>query len=208
MCIFFHIPVKLEIAECDLLPEVSPMRFRNRAYVSLLRIITISLIIILTVWGTFRSPEMIRILKQIAATPSVLFTKPVYRVRLDFQYRECDHHRFTEASFASLNQLKTRLQKYGHYQLQKQSDRHYICRIGTEGFCASCRDYQFLGISGSNVAVFRGTPRKPGPVKEITVLKAEQLPATERQDLSKGITFRDDKEKLQLLEGLNGLISA
>lgn len=182
------------------------MRFRNRAYVSLLRIITISLIIVLTVWGTFRSPEMIRILKRIAASPALLFTQPVYRVKLDFRYRECNHHRFSEVSFTSLNRLKTGLQKYGRYQLQKQPDHHYICKIETNGFCASCRNHQFLGISGSNVAVFRGTPTKPGPVKEVTVIKAEQLPATERRDLANGIIFKNDKEKLQLLEGLNGLL--
>lgn len=182
------------------------MLFRNKAYLSILRVITISLIIVITVWGTFRSPEMFRVFKRIAATPSMLFSKPIYHVRMDFQYRECAHHRITDASFVSLNRLQSALRKYGRYQLEEQPDHRYVCRIWTDGYCASCRDHQFLGISGSNVAIFHGTPLLPGPVKELTQLKVEHLPATERQDLSKGIIFRDDKEKLQLLEGLNGLI--
>lgn len=81
------------------------------------------------------------------------------------------------------------------------------CQEQVSDFCPTCRDKQFLGVRDQEVVVIRGTPGRPGPIKERTLIKIKFLPNAEIADLKSGIAFRDEKEKLQLLEGLNGLVS-
>jgi hypothetical protein len=84
-------------------------------------------------------------------------------------------------------------------------DHLTIYRVKKRDWCDSCRHHQFLGIRGQNIVVLKGTPRKPGPVREILKININKLPASERDDLIRGIPFQNDKEKLQIIEGLSEL---
>lgn len=91
------------------------------------------------------------------------------------------------------------------YNVQHQG-RMLIYRIRKKSWCPSCDTHQFLGVNNQNVVVRYGTPGKPGPVRETIRINLNRLPNSERDDLTRGIPFRDNKEKLQIIEGLSELM--
>ena len=109
--------------------------------------------------------------------------------------------------FPSLKNLKNAVESNHSFTVKKVKENHYAYEVTVEDYCPNCRTHQFLGINGQDVAVIRGTPDMPGPVLEKVEIKMENLPQLELEDLRKGIPFKTSNEKLQLIEGLKGLIT-
>lgn len=116
----------------------------------------------------------------------------------------CGH---TEEQFAELpeTQLRKIGQSYQGWSIEGKQGNVLILKKIEEGLCSICQNEEFFGISKGRVAVYYGRPNRPGPVKEMTALRLEQLPDQEREDLEHGIIVHDSREKLQLLEGLSSL---
>ena len=73
--------------------------------------------------------------------------------------------------------------------------------------CPTCRRGRFLGVAEGLVAIYAGTPKYRGQVLEVTKIMANALPAAELADLERGIIVRDERERLQILEGLAALLN-
>lgn len=73
------------------------------------------------------------------------------------------------------------------------------------GLCENCQHQEYLGIHQDYVAVFHGTPDRPGPVKEVTGIRVIGLPENEVLDLKTGVPYREAEEKLLILEGYSEL---
>lgn len=122
-------------------------------------------------------------------------------------FRECRHQTVEQSTFVSEKALKDFLSRYHPQWKTVQSGPAKLkARTEVHRLCPDCRQYQFLGIQSGKVVIMRGTPAQPGPVVQSISLDIRILPKAEREDLERGIPFKDEKEKLQLLEGLNGLI--
>ncbi|MGE5528883.1 MAG: BofC C-terminal domain-containing protein [Patescibacteria group bacterium] len=96
---------------------------------------------------------------------------------------------------------------YGDYVILARRGKMLSVAREIQGLCPSCRRLRFLGIADGLVAVYAGTPRHPGDVLEVTRIAAAALPGPELADLQRGIPYRGDGERLQLLEGLAALVN-
>ena len=170
---------------------------------TLFRVIGISLIIITVVfWGLRRNPLALSRLRH-KIFPSNL-TSPQKWVLESQKLYSCGHIVSKRAEYLKKGPFETVIKDYAG-QVKKVDNQTYAYLEKSQDLCDSCSKNQFLGIVGRQLAVFRGTPDNPGPVTEKITLNLRKLPEAEIEDLKKGIPFRDGKEKLQLLEGLNGL---
>ena len=170
----------------------------------LLRVLGISLLIITTVVWTFKNnPRAVGKLKQMMF-PSE--TSSPQRWILDSQklHTICGHLESKRTEYVKEGSFKAIIKNYSK-QVEKVNNQSYRYLERSYDLCNSCRNNQFLGLNGQRIAVFRGTPDNPGPIMEQIEIDLSKLPMEEKEDLKKGIPFRDGKEKLQLLEGLNGL---
>jgi hypothetical protein len=183
---------------------VSWLKFSKFSLTSI-RIIIISIIIILTgLWVGHN--EIIKQVKKITVLLGpksekewVLETRIIYR---------CGHSESSQKHYRSEELLKEASISGNPGDLYiKTGDYRFSNLAKVADWCKSCKQYQFLGIKDQDVVIRRGTPEKPGPVEENTMIKVSKLPESEIKDLKKGIPFKDGKEKLQLIEGLNGLVS-
>ncbi|TCL56478.1 BofC-like protein [Hydrogenispora ethanolica] len=174
-------------------------------YRVMLRIGVAVLVVAATFAWAVHNPRKIDQLRGMLA-PAVK-ERPAQRfLEIRSEYTLCGHWKLDKVAFPSEDSLQAAVEKHPEYQFQKQSGNRYSYSVSVSGYCDSCRDNRFLGMDRQDVAVFRGTPSRPGPVVERVTLRVHFLPQSELDDLIKGIPFRDSREKLQLIEGLNGLI--
>lgn len=170
---------------------------------TLFRVIVISLIIITVVFcGLRRNPLALSRIRH-KFFPSDL-TSPEKWILESKKLYSCGHMVSKRAEYLRKGPFESVIKDYAG-QVNKVDNRTFAYLEESQDLCDSCCKYQFLGIAGQQLAVFRGTPDNPGPITERIVLNLKKLPKAEVEDLKKGIPFRDGKEKLQLLEGLNGL---
>jgi len=94
--------------------------------------------------------------------------------------------------------------KYGGWRLTGKS-RGLQLTYEIKGLCPSCRRSHFLGTWGGFVAVFTGLPGRGSSLLKMTSIPVESLPRAELEDLQKGIVYRSERERLQILEGLTAL---
>lgn len=155
--------------------------------------------------GTFHCPPMLNYLRDIF--PSALRgQKDLWVLEIKTEYLQCGHEDQQSVTYWGEKALQTGLQQYPGIKLNQLKPYSLTAVYRREGLCATCEQNTFLGVSDHKVAVIRGTPFRPGPVAELTDIIINPLPEAEKNDLKAGIPFKGEKEKLQLLEGINGLI--
>ncbi|MCL6590551.1 MAG: BofC C-terminal domain-containing protein [Firmicutes bacterium] len=179
-----------------------------KKYRQLIRVMLISLLIIVVVYGLSRNPGMIDDFKQMIS-PAAFISQIQWNLEIKTIYLLCKHtesvHRHYPSKTALLKSVPQTIQAAHHL---RQKDKHtYYFIVNAAGLCESCREHQFFGIQNGKLAVMKGTPIKPGPIQENIQLPVDQLPDSERLDLEKGIPFQSEKEKLQILEGFKSLIA-
>lgn len=171
---------------------------------TLLRVIGISLLIIMAVfWGLNENPMAISKIKKMFF-PSDAPSPQKWILESQKLHIICGHMDTKRAEYHKKGPFETVIKNYSKH-VKKVNNQTYIYLERSQDLCGSCRQNQFLGLVGEGLAVFRGTPANPGPITEKIILNLNKLPEEEIEDLKKGIPFQDGKEKLQLLEGLNGL---
>lgn len=171
----------------------------------LLRVMVTSLLIIITVFWVFKHNPQIIVGFRKTIFPSKTFSPP-QRWILESQklHTVCGHWESKRTEYRKEGSFKAIIKNYSQ-QVEKVNNQSYRYLESSHDLCDSCRKNQFLGLDDRQIAVFRGTPQNPGPITEKIEIDLDKLPLEEIEDLKKGIPFRDGKEKLQLLEGLNGL---
>jgi len=97
--------------------------------------------------------------------------------------------------------------RFGDWRLLDRSGRRLRLAYEVDGLCPVCRKSRFLGVHDGLVAIYAGIPGRRGEVLEVTRIPAEALPRAELADLEQGIAFKDNRERLQLLEGLASLVN-
>ena len=169
----------------------------------LLRIIGISLVIIMVViWGLKQNPTTINNIRKMVF-PSAA-TSPQKWVLESQKIYTCGHMESKRAEYHKKGPFETVIKNYAK-SVKRVNNQTFAYIEKSQDLCDSCRENQFLGLVGQELAVFRGTPGNPGPITERIILNLNKLPEAEVEDLKKGIPFQDGKEKLHILEGLNGL---
>lgn len=180
------------------------MRRNLRSNLRLLRVAVISLLIITAViWVYKNNPRSIDKLRQIMF-PSKAVSPQRWILESQKLHTICGHLESKLTEYEKEGSFKAIIKNYSK-QVKKVNNQSYRYLERSQDVCHSCRNNQFLGLNDQQIAVFRGTPANPGPLMEKIKIDLNKLPAEEKEDLKKGIPFRDGKEKLQLLEGLNGL---
>jgi len=161
------------------------------------------LIITAVIWVFKNNPRAIGKLRQIMLPSKVVSPQ---RWILDSQklYTICGHLESKRTEYEQEGSFKAIIKNHSE-QIKRVSNQSYRYLERCHALCDSCRNNHFLGLNHQQIAVFRGTPANPGPIMEKIEIDLNRLPAEEKEDLKKGIPFRDGKEKLHLLEGLNGL---
>jgi hypothetical protein len=175
---------------------------------SIIRKITLSLFIILVVYLISIYPGSNRLIQRIIP-PSGDIPRQKWdqrmRVRVYTTYLLCGHLDsivYNHPNQRFIKEVISLQDPDPDYKVQPQG-RMLIYRIRKRDWCPSCGAHQFLGVNNQNVVVRYGTPGRPGPVRETIHIKLNRLPDSERNDLIRGILFRDNKEKLQIIEGLS-----
>ncbi len=171
------------------------------------RIIGLTLSVVVLGFILMKSPEIIQSVKQFI-TPSVL-PPGRWQAKTHTTHLFCGHAQIIRDDSKTADFFKEAGANHGkNPNFEVRTNEHLIIyRVKKNDWCNSCRRNRFLGIQGENVAVLRGTPLQPGPVQEIININAGILPDSERNDLIRGIPFANEREKLEVLEGLSGLIS-
>lgn len=169
---------------------------------TLVRIFAISALIVLAIWWV-KDYGLIDQVRKLANSIA-LIREHDWILKTSKLFLGCGHTEITETRFPSEARLKAALPGDPGRPAKKEGYT-FSCPISVDEFCLSCKNNQFLCVRDQNVVIIRGTPEKPGPVVEKTSIKVTRLPEAEIADLKKGIPFRNGKEKLQLIEGLNGL---
>ncbi len=170
----------------------------------LVRVIGISLLIIMAVfWGLKQNPTAISKIRTFFF-PSDTVSPQKWILESQKKYTICGHVETKRAEYHKKGPFKAVIKNYSEH-VKKVNNQSYLYSESHQKLCDSCRKNQFLGLAEQRVAVFRGTPKKPGPTMEKISIDLRKLPEAEVADLKKGIPFKDGKEKLQILEGLNGL---
>lgn len=171
---------------------------------TLLRVIGISLlIIIVVVWGIKQNPRAISNFRKMIS-PSDAASPQKWILESQKLHTICGHVESTRTEYHKEEPFMAVIKNYSS-QVKKVNDQSYTYLESSHDLCDTCQKNQFLGLDGQGLAVFRGIPNKPGPITERIAIDLNKLPEAEIKDLKKGIPFEDGKEKLQLLEGLNGL---
>jgi hypothetical protein len=166
------------------------------------RVAVLLLVVLLTFGWAARHPKTVERLRGIVA-PS--FTAPPERWALELSQRfnDCGHQETAISGYRSEAKLKAAAEKHADYRLEGVTENRYRYWVELPGFCSLCRTQRFLGLLDGEVVIFRGTPSQPGPVVEKASIPMSLLPEQELGDLKKGIPFKDNREKLLLLEGLH-----
>lgn len=115
-------------------------------------------------------------------------------------YLECQHSetQYQEITGSALPDLLREDNK--NLVLSGYTGEKLVLTEEITGLCPLCREEEFIGIYEDHIAVYAGLPHRPGPVKNVTAIKIRGLPEQEVRDLSAGIIFQDEKEKLLILE--------
>ncbi len=180
------------------------MKLPKRA-LTLVRISILSLLIIVAVFFISRGPLFQKLIPK-TRDPALTSAGQQWNLELERTYNLCGHHDVFNQSYPSLKDLKKAAEGNHSFTLKKAEENHYVYAVTVEDYCSNCRNHKFLGISENDVVIMRGTPDIPGPVLEKIEISIEKLPPLELEDLRKGIPFKTEGEKLQLIEGLKGLI--
>lgn len=177
---------------------------------SIVRKVALSLIIILTVYLITICPGSNQLIQRIIPPSDNIsgrkWDQPM-RIRVYTTYLLCGHQErviYNNPSQRFIKEVISPFEQHSDYKIRR--GRKLIYRIQKRNWCPSCNSHQFLGINDQNVIVRYGTPIKPGPVREILHINVNQLPNSEREDLMRGIRFTDNKEKLQIIEGLSEMM--
>ena len=173
-------------------------------YRIILRLGMVVLVVAATLLWAVHNPRQIGQLRGMLA---LSFTsQPAERImEIDTRYAACGHSNRARTTFPSEAALQSAVEQHAEYRFQKQTGNLYRYAATDDGLCPSCKQNQFLGLDNQQVVVYHGTPSQPGPVAERLSLPIQGLPQSELDDLKKGIPFKDSREKLQLIEGLNGI---
>lgn len=158
-----------------------------------------------------RNPVVVKSFDKILP-PFAFFHKQEFELTLRKTYLQCRHVEIIRKKFNSVPALKAyvRANRYTperNNQKPSSLKNSLVYTAFISGLCRTCSTHRFLGIRGEQVMVIYGIPSQPGPVQENTGIDIRRLPASEISDLEKGIPLKDDKEKLQIIEGLKGLFS-
>ncbi len=176
------------------------------SYRTLLRCVAVILVVTVTLLWAYRNPDKIEQLRGMLG-PSFPAAPQTWIVIKHQRFSLCGHQETEQTTFTDQSQLRTALAKKLKNRSLNKKGNGYEYTITSKNFCQSCREKHFLGLHGQEIVVYRGTPLKPGPILEKVMLKTTLLPEAELKDLQSGIPFRDSRDKLQLIEGLNGLIT-
>ncbi len=175
-------------------------------YRTLLRCVAVILVVTVTLLWAYRNPDKIEQLRGMLG-PSFPAAPQTWSVTKHQQFSLCGHHESEQITFTNQSEFQTAVAKKLKNRSLTKKGNGYEYTINSNNFCRSCRENHFLGLHGQEVVVYRGTPLQPGPILEKVMLKTNLLPEAELKDLQSGIPFRDSRDKLQLIEGLNGLIT-
>ena len=167
-----------------------------------IRVTLISLVIMIVVLLMAVNPDFKAVLKKWGST-----SQTHWILEENQTYLLCGHTLLKQRQFSSERLFKRAMGDRPPLPSFQTDQRFGRLIRKLPGLCRNCRQHQFLGIREGLIVVLRGIPTQPGPVAESTGIKVDQLPEAELQDLKVGIPFRDAKEKLQLIEGLSGLIA-
>jgi len=170
-----------------------------------IRLGVITLIVGVTIGIGYRYPEVTREIQKIFSAVSIQQSE-LWTLEKITVFKKCRHQTVEQSTFASIKALKDFVMKHPQWETVGSGPTKFQTIIEVHDFCSDCQQYQFLGIKSGKVVIMRGTPAKPGPVIQAISMDVQLLPEAEREDLQRGIPFKDEKEKLQLIEGLNGLI--
>lgn len=173
---------------------------------AIIRICGVSLLIIL-VAVAIKTGAIQSISRQIRTM--VWHPQTPWSLEIEQTFLKCGHRLHLENTYSSETAIRSYVRRHPEYRFAKSraaQARHRLSGVEElADYCPTCRTKQFFGIRDQQVVVLRGTPGQPGPVKEKTSIQLRLLPAVELDDLRKGIPFQNEKDKLQLIEGLNGL---
>lgn len=162
-------------------------------------------VIVVSMGLAVRYPHILKYFREIFPSFSVSKGNP-WVLDLRTVYRQCGHEEHQSFEYLGEGALQKAMTKYSELQVNEINPYFVSATNHLKQFCPTCHQNAFLGLSERKVAVIRGTPAHPGPVAELTDIVIDRLPEAEKNDLKAGIPFHDEKEKLQLLEGINGLI--
>lgn len=167
---------------------------------SWIRIITISLLIVASVWWV-KDYGLINKVKELVDSLAPV-RKHAWILKTAKTHLRCGHSEISEKIFSSKARLKDAFPG-DPAVLEDKNNYSYSWPVPIDDLCQSCKNNQFLSIRDQEVVIVKGTPQKPGPIAEKTSIKVTRLPEVEIRDLTSGIPFRNGKEKLQIIEGLN-----
>jgi hypothetical protein len=176
----------------------------------MIRKIAVSLMIILFVYAISNYPGNRRWMQRVIP-PIHDFSGQKWsqqkRVQVHTNYLLCGHRDLMVYNHQNQYFIETVIShaQQANYKISHQGRTMIYC-ISKKDWCPSCKSCQFLSILDQNVVVRYGTPGKPGPIRETLHINIDRLPKSEREDLRKGIRFRDNKEKLQIIEGLSEIL--
>lgn len=180
------------------------MRKVARSKITLLRVIGVSLIIMIAIFGAVKSkPEVVVELRKLLF-PSAAVSPERWILESQKLHTLCGHMESKRTEYHKEKPFKAIIRHYSE-EVEKVNNQSYRYVVSNHDLCKSCRNNQFLSLDGEQIAVYRGIPGKPGPITEKLPINLKKLPEEEVEDLKKGIRFKSGREKLQLLEGLNGL---
>lgn len=171
----------------------------------IVRILMVSLIVGAMVYLAYQNPGIVRLIRRM--TSPVVTPQKEWTLRMSTIYLLCDHQETEQKRFTSLESLQAELQLYQGSETPTIGGNSYLLSFSQPNLCHSCQENQFLKAQGQQVVIIRGTPAKPGPAQNKIPFKVNELPEAERKDLERGIPFKDQKDMLQLMEGLKGLIT-
>lgn len=134
--------------------------------------------------------------------------RPVRRIEVETIYTICGHRREGGRAGPSIIGLlagRAAGARYGDW-LVAQADDHLLRLVYERGLlCPACRRLRFIGVSEGFVAIIRGSPAHRGETIEVTRIPVSGLPRAELNDLRRGIPVHDERERLEMLEGLASL---
>lgn len=168
------------------------------------RISIICVFVMVTIVLAVHQPGVEKLFKKII-TPSLASSEKEWVLELDKSFTLCGHNESARSRYLSNELLQAAIESSQGYRLKRITGHLQVYGLSVTDYCSQCKKFQFLGVSEQHVAIIRGTPEKPGPIREKTTIQISDLPQLELKDLQKGIPFQNSKEKLQLMEGLQGL---
>ncbi len=117
-------------------------------------------------------------------------------------YTSCCHEETVNRSLSKneWEQMLATLKKDG-WELKRSSIGEVELNKELLELCTGCKKQEFIGIYQDEIGVYAGTPKKPGPLKQVIPVKIAQLPEEEVNDLREGIVCQETRDKLLMIEG-------